>query len=141
MNIFRGTFRISVVVALLSGAYVMFDSYRQQSDSRMEQLKIESVLTCGAMIESARLESVKNEFGLFDIGKLGCSDKQFWASQKELSDAKNGNLDTYWTDSGPSLDYLRIATLSLLAFVLTNFAGLAFWVVQRIFKWVMSGFA
>jgi hypothetical protein len=47
-------------------------------------------LECGAQLSEETLKSAANQYGLIDLGKVGCASKQFLASSDELLKASNG---------------------------------------------------
>jgi hypothetical protein len=141
MSLFRGTFRLSLIAASLFASYAAFENYQHYTAQISDRENTVSALKCGAKFDPTKLESVKNEFGLFDIGKLGCADKQFWASQIEMQHAWSGKMGADWIEAAPRYDFIEVTIKFLLAFVLINFCGLLFWISMRLLSWVSKGFA
>jgi hypothetical protein len=141
MSLFRGTLRLSLVVALLVAVWVMIENYQSYSEQLAGRENIMWSLRCGAKLNKVLLESVKSEFGTYDIGKLGCADKQFWASDEEMQQAWSGDEAKDWTNSAPTFDYLEVVVKSVFAFLLINLCGLLFWISRKTLSWIKNGYA
>lgn len=140
MNIIRGMFRLSIVVALAAAAFSMLQTYNHFVRDQAVHTAMVLTLKCGARLDRSLLLDAQNEFGNIDLGKLGCSDKQFFASVQEIDDAWNGKLDDYGRTVYRPLNLEDAAMLATIAFVLTNLLGLFALLCQGILRWLVRGF-
>jgi hypothetical protein len=58
--------------------------------------RIDSVLRCGGYYSAEQLAATKNIYGLYDLSKVGCADKTFLATPKEISRAVVGAPGDAW---------------------------------------------
>ena len=141
-DIMRGTFRLSVAVAFLAAAYGFYQQWAAFSKSMDDNLKMRITLECGARLSEENLKTAINEFGLIDLGKVGCADKPFRASFEELRKARDGAMRREWEamqfdlkDAGQyALGY------ALLALIVVNLLGLAFVAARALFGWIAAGY-
>src|SRR4026208_1885614 len=88
MRILRGTFRLSVVVAVLVAAYSAFITYQKSADYRAQQLReyfdVKFAYQCAARQTDENLRQFVNDYGLIDLIKAGCTEQKMVASFDEL---------------------------------------------------------
>lgn len=141
-GILRGTFRLSIVVALLIGGYTAVQDWRASVTEYQDEQKILRTLECGARAPPERLQRALNENGLIDLSKVGCSfDEKFFASFEELAKARDGTIrHQTWSSEGPSLNYAKVIVSAIIAFVVVNLLGLVSVAALWVFRWVAAGF-
>lgn len=141
MNNLQGTFRLSIVVAIVAGAYTAWSDYRLRTDQQLSNLEWISTLRCGAKTAPELLEQHKNVYGNYDLGKVGCADRQYLASSEEMKNAWSGKYDNELPLSLPPM-FTAENTLGVafVWFVLTNLAGFALLGLLSAYNWVVSGF-
>ena len=131
MNILAGTFRLSIVVALVVGG---FDASKHLDEYNAEQAfhrQYNRTVSCGAALDSKLIERSKADDGKIDLGKLGCADQAFWTDVEELKEAAKGKFANFGLARPFSYGSLFIA---IGALILTNLIGLVCWWVVRGFK-------
>lgn len=96
-------FRLSVVAGVVMTGVALVDqylSYKRQFDSELnESIRIWTGLNCARAFTDEELLRHVNQFGLFDISKVGCSNKRFLAHLKEVRSVTEAKI--------PDLDYRR----------------------------------
>ena len=143
MKVIRGTFRLSVVLALLVAAYYGISGYVAALDADRETWRIWTTLRCGERFLGQDMSSNTNEAGLIDIGRAGCSDGRFLATVEEIRMAA--------ARSEPPAERLRFGEVfryntygalfaAFAAFVLVNLAGFLFLGARGLFRWVRTGY-
>jgi hypothetical protein len=83
MKVARGTFRLSIVIALLVAAYYAFAAHVAAVKSDAEDMKIWTTLRCGERFLSKDMSHYTKD-GLIDIGRAGCSSSSFLATFDEI---------------------------------------------------------
>lgn len=141
-RILKGTFRLSVVAAVLAGLYALYlkvDAWGKESDSNFRMLV---ALECGAQLSESRLKTAVNAYGNFDLGKLGCADRSFIASFDEIERTKSGAMKRELTEREFHVGYAAeyAAGYALIALVLINLAGLAVVTIRGVMRWIAAGF-
>ena len=141
MNILQGTFRLSIVVAIVAAAYTAWSDYKLHMDQQLSHLEWISKLRCGAKTAPELLEQHKNVYGIYDLGKVGCADRQYLASSEEMKNAWSGKYD----NEPPKYQHPMFRAENTLAagfvwFVYANLAGLALLGLLSVYNWVVSGF-
>jgi hypothetical protein len=89
-NILKGTFRLSIVVAVLAAAYGFYEQLSAFAKSREANREMLLTLKCGAKLSEATLKSAVNQYGNIDLGKVGCSIRHFFASFDEIEQTRTG---------------------------------------------------
>jgi hypothetical protein len=89
MNIIRGTFRLSIGVALLVVGYHAVTGYMEARKSEQEATRLWFTLRCGERFLGQDMRAYTNEYGLIDIGKAGCEldGRRFLATFDEIRKA------------------------------------------------------
>jgi hypothetical protein len=89
VSIVRGTFRLSIVIALLVAAYVGISGYIEAVSSDAEDMRIWTTLRCGERFLGQDMSSYTSPVrsDVIDIGKAGCSSSTFWATRDEIRKA------------------------------------------------------
>ena len=100
-----------------------------------------ATLECGARLSEETLKPVVNQYGLFDLGKVGCASKQFLASSDELFRARNGVTEE-WMEMKFNVRRAteHALTYAVQALLVVNLLGLAFVALRAVFGWVASGY-
>jgi hypothetical protein len=143
MKVLRGTFRLSVVIAILVAVYYGIEAHVAAQNSSYEDWKMWNTLRCGERFLGQDMSSytspVRSE--VIDIGKAGCSSSTFWATRDEIrmalaqtdpSDSRYAEV--FW----PKFYFAMLNALALLVFV--NLLGLVFLATRATFRWVWAGF-
>ena len=140
-GIMRGVFRVSIVAALLSGAYIAYQEWIATAETYRDHQNMLRTLECGARKAQESLKASLNERGLIDLTKVGCATERFFASFEELRRARDGTIrEAEWLSKGPSIDIPAVAGASLAALVIINLLGLIFVGARVVFYWVADGF-
>jgi hypothetical protein len=145
MKVIRGTFRLSVMIALLVGAYCVISGYVAALDADRETWRIWRTLRCGERFlgqDMTRYASpVRSD--VIDIGRAGCSNSTFWASYDEIRAAV--------ARSEPPPEDLRFSVVfwfqsinalffAVAAFIAVNLAGVLFLGIRGLFRWLRTGY-
>jgi hypothetical protein len=145
MKVIRGTFRLSVVIALLIAVYCVISGYIAALDADRETWRIWGTLRCGERFLGQDMTSYASPVrsDVIDIGRAGCSNSTFWASYDEIraavahseppaEDLRFGKV--FWLNS---INALIFAVAALIA---VNLAGVLFLGTRGLFQWVRSGY-
>ena len=142
-NIMRGTFRLSVAVAVLAAAYGAYERMAAFSATKDRSLKMMVTLECGSRLSEETLRRTLNEHGLLDLAKVGCASEPFRASFEELRQARDGVFRREWEET--KFDLKSAAEYAfgyaVTALFAVNLLGLAFVAVRAVFGWIRAGFA
>jgi len=99
-------------------------------------------LECGARLSEETLKPAVNQYGLIDLGKVGCASKPFLASFEELRQAREGMFKREW--QGMEFDLIVAAqyalAYALLALIAVNLSGLALVAVRALVGWIAAGY-
>ncbi|WP_157088209.1 hypothetical protein [Bradyrhizobium jicamae] len=138
----RGTFRASVAVAVLAGAYGVYERVAAFSEAKDRNFKMMLTLECGSRLSEETLRRTLNEHGLLDLGKVGCASEPFRASFDEIRQARDGVWRRDWQET--RFDMKAAAEYALgyaaVALLLVNLLGLAFVAVRAVFGWIATGY-
>jgi hypothetical protein len=141
MDIARGTFRLSIVIAVLVAVYYGISDFMTAVNSNAENMRIWTTLRCGERFLGQDMSSYTSPVrsDVIDIGKAGCSSSTFWATRDEIREA------VAQTDPPVSpYTYSRVGLWALLpaayAFVAVNLAGFLFLGARGLFRWVRAGY-
>jgi hypothetical protein len=147
MRILRGTFRLSVVVAVLVAAYSAFITYQKSADYRAQQLReyfdVKFAYQCAARQTDENLRPFVNDYGLIDLIKAGCTEQKMVASFDELKQWRDGTPSWHEPDERdmPALfDGYATFLWLVLAFVAVNLIGLLVVGIKNVSRWVVAGF-
>jgi hypothetical protein len=145
VNIARGTFRLSIVIALLVAAYFGVTGYMTVMDAEQKNWRLWTTLRCGERFldqdMSAYRSPVRPE--VFDIGTAGCSNGRFWATFEEIREAvARPDPSVYGRGFGEVFRYEMYGALfsAFGAFVLVNLAGFVLLGARGLFRWVRAGY-
>jgi len=144
MTIIRGTFRLSIVTALLVAIYYGITGYMAVMEREQANWKLWNTLRCGARFldqdMSKYTSPVRPE--VIDIGSAGCSNERFWATRDEIRDAVARSEPERITTFAESFQYKLYNALfaALGAFVLVNLAGFVVVGARGLFRWVRAGY-
>jgi hypothetical protein len=139
-SILRGTFRLSVVVALV--ALLSFAVYAHFTglDAVQQDWEIWQTLRCGQTFLNKDMSEYTNQYGLIDIGTAGCSQSRFLATFDEIRNAlasdhpRDRYSQVFWPKLYDALAY------ALVAFVVVNLLGLLFLAARGALRWVWAGY-
>jgi hypothetical protein len=141
VNIVKGTFRLSLLVGAAALGWFTWDASQSAHRVAAYHREIWETHRCAGKLLGQDVRQYQNAYGNLDLGKLGCSGREFWANMGEIEKAQhelNPYNETWWR-------YFRIdaqsafwSALGLL--VLTNLLGLAFLGARRAFRWVSDGY-
>ncbi len=141
-NIIRGTFRLSVAIAVLAAAYGFYERWSSFAEARNDSWNMMMTLKCGSRLSEETLEPAVNQYGLIDLGKVGCASKQFWASSDELLRTRNGVMERELM--GKRFNLRNAAEYSLACavriLIIVNLLGFAFVALRAVFGWITSGY-
>jgi len=134
-----GTFRLSVVVALLVAAYYGITGYMTAIKSEQENQRMWMTLRCGERFldrDMSRYAIDPSRPEVIDIGKAGCSDGRFLATFEEIRGAlASPEPPEWWRGFGhvfrSELEWALFAAFG--AFMAVNLAGF-------LFRWVLAGY-
>jgi hypothetical protein len=86
MNVLRGTFRLSIVVALVVAACYGISAHIAAHDAAWEDRKHWSTLRCGERFLGQDMSKYTSPYRpeVIDIGKAGCSNSSYWATFDEI---------------------------------------------------------
>jgi hypothetical protein len=143
MKIIRGTFRLSIVIALLIAVYYAISGYFEAVNADKETWRIWTTLRCGGHLLGKDVSGYTNEYGLIDLGRAGCSSKSFLATFEEIRMAN--------ARPKPPPDQLRFGDVfqfhlygglivALAAFLAVNLLGFLFLGARSLFQWVRGGY-
>ncbi len=141
MNILKGTFRLSIVATIIAGGWNAYSRYEQHIAAYVKQSELVRTLKCGARVDAERLKSTVNQFGLYDLSKVGCSFDRFLANDKELAEAASGTMDDMANNVYPPMfDLQDDLIFAGFVFVVVNLLGLAAVGLRAVWLWVIGGF-
>jgi hypothetical protein len=145
MNIIRGTFRLSIVIALLVAGYYGITGYMAALESEQANWKLWNTLRCGERFlgqdMSRYVSPVRPE--VFDIGSAGCSNERFWATFEEIREAAaQSKPPAVGSGFGEVLRFKLMDALGYAfgAFLLVNLVGFVVLGAHRVFRWVSAGY-
>jgi hypothetical protein len=142
MNIPVGTFRLSLVVALVVAAYYGITAHVAAIDADQGERKFWSTLRCGERFLDQDMSRYANPTRpeMFDIGKAGCSGSSFWATFAEIRSAlasdhpRDRYSEVFWSNLYGAL------FMASGAFLLVNLLGLLFLAARAALRWVWAGY-
>jgi hypothetical protein len=146
MNIARGTFRLSIVIALLVAAYYGISGYMAAMNAEYEKQKFWTTLRCGERFLGQDMSSYSSPSRpeVIDIGRAGCSNSTFWATFDEIREAlaRPEPPPELWRGFGEVFRFklYEALFLALAAFVAVNLAGFRFLGARSVFRWILTGY-
>ena len=138
-SIIKGTFRVSIVVALAGAVFTAYLLRHSVLEHYFANQKVLSVLECASRIPEQTLKQAVNQVGLIDLSKVGCVEKQFWASFGELAQTRDGTMKKELSKVA-TIDAWDVGVSALQWFMVVNLAGLAFVCARTVLAWVIAGF-
>jgi hypothetical protein len=143
MSVLRGTFRLSVVVALVLMAYLGFKAHIAARDAASKDFEFWRTMQCAQRFLDQDMSRYANPTRpeMFDIGKAGCSYRTFWATFDEIRSeigSADPRDDTYSRRLWPELEFAFYSALLALAAV--NLLGLLFLAARGALRWVWAGY-
>jgi hypothetical protein len=141
MKVLRGTFRLSIVIAILVAAYYGIAAHLAAENAGYEDWKLWKTLRCGERFLDKDMSSYTNDGVVFDIGRAGCSDTRFLATFNEIrmAIAQTDPSDSRYAEVFWPKFYIGMSNaLAFLVFV--NLLGLVFLGARGTFRWVRAGF-
>jgi hypothetical protein len=143
MKIFRGTLRLSVVIALTIAIYYAFTGYKAATDADQESWRIWRTLRCGERFLDRDMSSYTSPYRpeVIDIGRAGCSNSSFWATFDEIRDAA-ARSEPEGLRFGEVFQFNLLVGLfnALAAFLAVNLLGFLFLGARSLFRWVRAGY-
>jgi hypothetical protein len=128
--------RLALVAGLLAGAVEAARVYVIAIDDRARTTEIKSALECAALKPDEELRRAATSPGAnFDLGKVGCANRQFWAADYEVDAVRRGSMT--WVDAKTSFfQPWRTAEAAMVWFVLVSLVGAGFWGVFMTLRWI-----
>jgi hypothetical protein len=145
MNILRGSFRISLVVAVLAGIWGGMSQWKQYSDDyrkRFDEIvENRTTMGCGKyalkISTDEEIKQATNLYGLIDISKLGCGTKTYLTNTDELSRDPDSVFPLPRFEDHAGQTALVVAAIyAIAAFIVINLIGL----IAKAFQWAARGF-
>jgi len=130
-------FRLSIVAALASAAWAAWSDWSRYAAERTDTELSNRTMECAARLSANRLARVRNEFGNFDVGKLGCSGRSFITSQMEIDEARAGRKvfenfrQPFVWESVAAIAGLALIAINLLCSLVVGAHAVAMWVVGK----------
>jgi NADH:ubiquinone oxidoreductase subunit 3 (subunit A) len=142
MKIIRGTFRLSILIALLVAAFYGIMGYMAGVVAEQANRKAWTTLRCGERFLDQDMSRFKNKDGLIDIGSAGCSDQPFLATFEEIREAVASPAPPSLPGlGGVYRDFMYAALFTAVAaFVLVNSVGFVLLGARGVFRWVRAGY-
>jgi hypothetical protein len=143
MRVLRGTFRLSVLVALMVAAYYGITAHVAAHNADREDRKHWSTLRCGERFLGQDMSKYTSPYReeVIDIGKAGCSNSSFWATFDEIHMAiaqPDPPEDRYNQVFWPEL--YNALFLALGVFLIVNLLGLLSLGARGALRWVRAGY-
>ena len=143
MNVLRGTFRISIVVALVVAAYYGITAHVAAHGAASEEWKLWYTLRCGERFLGRDMSNYTSPVrsDVIDIGKAGCSNSTFWATFDEIRTAlasTDPSDDQYSQVFWPKL--YNAVFYAFAAFIVVNLVGLLFLGARGVVRWISAGY-
>jgi NADH:ubiquinone oxidoreductase subunit 3 (subunit A) len=142
MSVLRGSFRLSVVIALVallcSAVYAHFTAL----DAEQQAAESWRTLRCGQMFLNRDMGDYTNQYGLIDIGTAGCSYKgRFLATPDEIRAAVSSPPpESKYGEAFQQMLSVLILRAVLGVFLLVNLLGLLFLAARGALRWVRAGY-
>lgn len=139
MNIMRGTFRIAIVVALLTAGAIAYQQWVRIGDEQFRQSQLMDGYECGARkLEQIEAEYTSPTLGNIDLSKYGCASRPFWASLEELRSIRQGR--PLFDDLPRPFPWDVVINKALGVFLLVNLMGVLFLAGRAAVRWIAHGF-
>lgn len=142
MNIVRGTFRLSILVAVAALGYFWWQATQQARAVAMSNQELWSTLRCAGYLLKLDTSKMENAYGNIDLGaNTHCVSRQFWANRREIEEASKRE-SPYRESFNEEMKWRRdtIWEGAFAMFVLTNLLGFAFLGLRWAYRWVFAGY-
>lgn len=130
-------FRLSIVAAVVAATFDAYHVDRRYIEAYLADVRLREALECGAKLPYEQLNQHTNDFGLFNLGAVGCAGRTFWASQAELEQSRAGKLDLGYTP--PSYDLVSNLASAVVTFISVNLAALLMVGIFIVGRWIWFG--
>ena len=136
----RIVLRLSLVVALIATSIDTFKIYDRWTDESLDRQFATATMDCAIKLSRERIESTRNEYGLFDVAPLGCGagtdGVNFWVSDEELQQYRDGK---YFSplNHRPS-EFLSVLVTFAQYCLSVNLIGIVLVAAFRIARWVIG---
>ena len=141
--ILKGTFRLSIVAAVVAGAYTAFNTWHHNVKSYKDAMDTVFSYECGGQRSDEALNAAVSGT-MIDLTEVGCSqDPHFYATFEEIQAARQGTIRREllsdrsmfrWTPDG-----VESAVQAVIWFLWLNLLGLAFVAIRSVLLWVTAG--
>jgi hypothetical protein len=133
-------FRLSLVVAAIAMSIDAFRIYDRWTDESVARQFATATMDCAVKISRERIESTRNEYGLFDVARLGCGagadGVHFWVRDEELQQHRDGKYFSPLSHS-PS-EFLSALTTFAQYFFLANLFCILIVAALRVGRWIIG---
>jgi hypothetical protein len=136
----RIVLRLSLVVALIATSIDTFKIYDRWADESVDRKFATATMDCAIKLPRERIESTRNEYGLFDVAPLGCGagtdGVHFWVSDEELQQYRDGK---YFSplNHRPS-EFLTVLITFAQYFFSVNLFGILLVAAFGIGRWIIG---
>ena len=141
MNVLRGTFRLSILVGVAALIYYLVEASQAAGQQAHRDWELWYTQRCGRILLGKDVTPYQNEYGNIDLGRVGCSTRQFYSNIGEIEEAlkQHDPYDATWRRVWRAR--VEIAAIyGVLFFVLTNLLGFGFLGARRTYRWVSAGY-
>jgi NADH:ubiquinone oxidoreductase subunit 3 (subunit A) len=139
MNIMRGTFRVAIVVTVLTSVASAYQQWVRISDEKFRQSQLLFGYECGArQLEQIEADYTGPAMGNIDLSKYGCAATAFWASLEELRSVRAGR--SLFEDPPRPFPWDVVFNNALAIFIVVNLLGLLFLAGRSTLRWIAKGF-
>jgi hypothetical protein len=141
--ILKGTFRLSIVGALVAGADTAYEEWQANVQTYNDTLQMVSTYECGGRQSDDTLRAALDGTRI-DLSKVGCSNQRlFLASYNEILRAREGTLRRDKLSDIPTFR-MNVEGAAAIAnavhwFVLVNLLGVVLVCGRTVVRWVLRG--
>jgi hypothetical protein len=141
--VFKGTFRLSIVAAVVAAAYTAYEDWQENVQAYNETLQMVFTYECGGRQSDDNLRAALNDARI-DLSKVGCSNQPFFlVSYNEIVQAREGKLRREKLSDIPmfrlNVEGAAAIANAVIWFVLVNVLGVFFLCGRTIVRWVHRG--
>jgi hypothetical protein len=145
VKVISGTFRLSVVIAVVVAAYYCISGYLAALEAEQANRKLWSTLQCGERFLGQDMSKFASPARpeVIDIGKAGCSNSNFFATFDEIREAvARRDPPAEWRGFGEVFPFKLYEALfaALGTFLVVNLAGVLFLGARGLVRWVRAGY-
>lgn len=142
--IFRGTFRLSLVLALLTFLWTLLTTtepnYEAAKRNFYYQVDGRKAFECAEQFQAKGGELVFNSTGNTDLAQIGCFRRQYIASREELRKGSSQFEANPQPPEGSGFDWPISLIYAALAFLAVNLLGLMAVALRTVALWIGRGF-